>query len=400
MKWTNRGHQLDGLAEKYMRVKNLYIYGAAENGLFAIKLLRWLNIDKDFNILFVDRDVKKQGTFIDEIKVISSEQLYALSSEEKSCTAIVVTPYYDGNKIMDELYAGSFENIFFLQQAEIAAANKHNGFVRNFLCVYLLYKHNKLLSHWTNYLATTKCTLNCKGCLNMTSFIKSFADTTFAEFKHHIDTVFSKYDYLYALHFTGGEPLLCKELSEMIEYVSEKYGERIFDKFFLSNGTVMPSERILYVVKKYNWWISITDYTKAAPQYKETVSKVISTLQENSIKYTIGTPPNWVDLEMGIADYTHLSDDELVAHHDDCNLFWHAFQNGKIYACSYPSYAETAGLYTVTEDDYADIAALSKTELLEFEFGYCNKGYGGLCKRCNGFGRRSKLIPIAEQEGK
>jgi hypothetical protein len=397
MKWTNKGHELDELGIKYMQVKNLYIWGAGWNGIKCLEFLRWLNIDKDFGICFIDSDTNKQSTYVCGIKVISPNELYALPDNVKAMTAIVVTPYRDCDKILSEISVSFPDTSFFWQMGVINSANKNNGFVRNFVCTFLLYKYNKLLSHWTNYLATTKCSLNCKGCLNMTNYIKQRCDTPLSEFKSHIDTVFSKYDYLYAFHFTGGEPLLCKELPEMMEYVVSKYGDRIWDVFCLTNGTILPNERVITVSKKYNYRFAITNYTESAPNFKEILTRIITTFENNGIPYSIGKPTEWADLEMGIADWTYLSEAELIEHHDDCNLFWHSFQNGAIYTCSYPSYAETAGLYKVTPDDFIDILSATKHELLEFEFGYCNKGYGGLCRHCNGFGKRTKIIPFAEQ---
>ena len=44
MKWINPGHQLDKLGDRYLKVKNLYIYGVDEKSKKTYDFLRCLGI--------------------------------------------------------------------------------------------------------------------------------------------------------------------------------------------------------------------------------------------------------------------------------------------------------------------------------------------------------------------
>jgi hypothetical protein len=394
MKWTNKGHELDKLGSEYIKITNLFLWGAGKYGMECVFFLDWLK-PNDFKITFVDSNPDKQGKDYCGHDVISPQALFGFGDKKQS--AVVITFYNNSLEIMKMVEEKGFsDRVFFWQLPEIASSNLDNGFVRKFLCVYYLYKYGKLVSHWTNYLATTKCTLNCRGCLNMTSFIKHPKDTLFEEFRSHIDTVFTKYDYLYAFHFTGGEPFLCKDLLQMMDYITAKYGNKVYDRFIVTNGTVIPSESLFEAIKRNKFWVAITDYTSSAPKIAENLSKLKQELCNHNIQFTSNTPTDWRDLEIGLVEINFTSEEEIIKHHDTCNLFWHTFQNGKIYTCSYPSFAETAGLYDICDCDYIDIMTAEKTELLEFEFGYCEKGYGGLCKKCNGFHQNTKKIPLEQ----
>ena len=62
------------------------------------------------------------------------------------------------------------------------------------------------------------------------------------------------------------------------------------------------------------------------------------------------------------------------------------------------SVSENLGL-NVGEQDYLDLEKVkSRTELLEFQMGYSDKGYLDMCRFCRGAEAEDYLIPAAVQE--
>lgn len=394
MKWTNPGHQLDYLGKRYLKVKNLYIYGVDEIAEKTYKMLKWLGIDDEFNISFaLDITVINQGscrTFCGRPVISFQTKLCdaVRKAPEKCVIALANSMQTNEQRALEKL--GAY-NIFYM----IHSHNRRDNFIQNFICVWLMYKHGKLLSHWTNFVTTSKCNLNCKHCLNFNEYITCRKDVTFEEFKSHIDTVFSKFDYLYSLHLTGGESQLVKDLPRFISYLQEKYSNRIFEFFVITNGTIMPTEEVLAALKSMNGFLLLDDYSDSVSNTK--IEEIKDTCDRQGIGYSVNKPNFWFDLDLENVNYSDYTEEELEQRKDNCHTFLHEFAGGKIYACCYEEYANRAGIGTPDPADCIDIARTSKMEILEFRQGYTYKGYVNLCKYCRGLGADAKKTAVAIQ---
>lgn len=394
MKWTNPGHQLDDLGARYLKVKNLYLYGTDESAKQAYEFLCWLGVAEEFEISFVvDRAAlgrKRQGTFCGK-RVIPFQTILCKEVQKSPGTAAVALLWSGQSAERELLEQAHVNNIFYLSHSH----NRRDNFIQNFICIWLMYKHGKLLSHWTNYLVTMRCNLNCKHCLNFNEFLESPQDITFENAKEHFDTVFSKFDYLYSLHLCGGEPMLAKELPRIIRYLVENYKDRIFNFFIITNGTVIPSVETLAAVKSLNGGFLIDDYSGSVLRTK--VDEIKNTLESHEIWYKVNKAESWFDLDIDNTDNSDMAEQALEYLKDNCNTFLHEFGEKRIYACCYQQYAHRAGIGEIGVDDYIEIADTSKMEILEFRQGYTRKGYVDFCKRCRGIGTNAKLIPAAVQ---
>lgn len=396
MKWTNRGHELDEVGKRYVGIKNMYIWGTGYFGTLCYEFLNWLKLTDEFVIKFVDLDIEKQKCKFNGFEVISPSSLFEVLSVGNANTesVVVVTPFLENKKIIDECEKNNVQNLF---NWHVMNHIQTNSFIQHFMCIWLAYKHNKLLSHWMDFVITTYCNLNCRGCVNFNEYITKPEHTTFEEFKAHIDIIFSKYDYLYSFHFTGGEPFLNKYLYDALAYLSETYGDRIHDLFIITNGTIIPDEKMLSLLKETNCWLQIDDYRKTVPIAVDTIPKLEVILKKKEIKYSFVKAETWFDLALYTADNSHLSEEELIQWRDDCDIFLQTFKDGKVYSCCRTSYAETAGISSESDNEYLNIQSSSKIELLEFRMGYTAKGYVDFCKHCMGVGKNAVLIPAAEQ---
>jgi hypothetical protein len=225
--------------------------------------------------------------------------------------------------------------------------------------------------------------------------LKTPKHITYENFKEHIDTIFSKFDYLYSLHFTGGEPLLVRDLPRFIRYLLENYKDRIFDFFIISNATIMPTEETLTAIKAINGSFLLDDYSATVPCSNiEGIKKILTA---KKIDYTVNKAENWYDLDFENTDNGRFTEEELECYKDSCHSFLHEFAEKRIYACCYQQYAYRAGIGTLTANDYIDIATTSKMEILEFRQGYTQKGYIDFCRHCRGIGYNVKKVDAAVQ---
>lgn len=394
MKWTNPGHQLDPLGKQYLKVKNLYIYGTDERAKKAYDFLCWLGVVNEFRISFVlDITVLNR----EECREFCGKRVVAfqtdLCQEVQTAPefAAVVLPWIAQTAEREILEGLGLSNIFYL----LGSQNRSDNFIQNFICIWLMYKHKKLLSHWTNYLVTSKCNLHCKCCLNFTEYLEKASDVSFEDFKENIDAIFLKFDYLYSFHLSGGDPLMARELPEMIRYIEDHYKNRIFDFFLITNGTLIPSNQVVSAVKSLNGHFLIDDYSATVSNTK--LEEIKKKLEDNHIEYTINKVDSWFDLDIDYTDYSGFSEEELERHKDNCQRFLHDISEKRIYACCYQQYARRAGKAELETDDYIELDSASKMEILEFRQGYTKKGYVSFCKTCKGIGDGAKLVPAAVQ---
>ncbi|MDE7246410.1 MAG: hypothetical protein K2N43_00835 [Lachnospiraceae bacterium] len=383
MKWNQRGHELDEIAKKYLQVRTIYIWGSGKNGTDCINFLEWLKIDTDFSIYFVDSDPAKQGMAHHGHPVLPPEELY----ERYDAASVVVSSNLEISEVLEEHDIPYFD-------LQISNCGKLL-FVQHFVSVYMLYKYEKLISYWMDYNATIRCSLNCQGCLNFNNEIKHPKDESFANFKKHIDTVFQKIDLCYSVHFSGGESFLARDLPAMMRYLTNTYGTRIFDRFLITSGTVRPSEDLLAAIQEGAYWVIIDDYRDTVPIAQKRIPELTETFQKLGIRYTLPRADAWYDQEYGTDKYLSYSEEEMIVHRDTCNTFLQNCADGRFYSCCYEAYAYKAGVRD--HADFIDIAQSSKKEILEYRFGYTEKGYVDMCRHCRGIGPDTKLIKPAVQ---
>lgn len=387
MKWTNRGHELDALATRCLAVTHIYIWEVGDRvpnrARTCIDFLRYLKIDRDFTICFVDENSDKQANGFCGLEVISPDELFAQYNEK----SVVVATRDAVRTILEERGLWYFN--------WIKKYNSRRNFIQHFLSVYMLYKYDRLISYSMNYNVTTVCNLNCRGCLNFNHFIHSPKDETFDQFRRHMDIVFQKFDCTYEFEMTGGEPFLNKELPVILCWFASTYGERIFERHVVTNGTIMPSDELLSAMRDGGYTVLIDDYRHTVPLEEKQFPQIIKKFENWGIAYSINSHTQWFDLAVHTADFSHLDEAGLIAHRDGCNIYLSQLINGRVYSCCYENYARVAGV--VDHADSIDIATTPKVELLEYRLGYTKKGYLDMCTHCYGLGNDSICQAAAMQ---
>ena len=194
MKWTNPGHELDEIGSGFLKVKNICLFGFDEQSSDMLNFLKWIDIEKDFNIKFVWDESEHEGecvpdTFCDKPVVVYNAKSKPEDIIDTNENTIVVLKRHEHTRRRDLLLSKGITQIFYMEASHLGK----NNFIQNFVCVYMMYKYGKLLSHWTNYLVTYRCNLNCKHCLNFNSYLEHPTDVSFEEFKNHFDTLFEKF---------------------------------------------------------------------------------------------------------------------------------------------------------------------------------------------------------------
>lgn len=136
------------------------------------------------------------------------------------------------------------------------------------------------------FFTTTRCTLNCSGCCAyMPEYTKDthFPPIGFENFKHDLDKLLKAVDQIHIFQFFGGEPLLCKDLPEMIKYAKSK--KQLKHIFMTTNCTIFPSQELIDSLKNSRVVVQISDYRKTASNIKLYYEEIKELFQKNNIKY-------------------------------------------------------------------------------------------------------------------
>lgn len=386
MKWKNKGHEFDVVYQNISRKKAFYLFGAGDYGRQFFKAFH-----EELEILaFIDNDEKKQHASICGIECVSLEEVVLNEN-----IGIIVTM----SQIARVTPLIQLTNKGF-------AKDKDFFIIEEFISIYNVYKYDKVYFSSISFLPSTACNLKCRHCLNFNPFAKGFYSREWDELKKDVDLFFKCVDHIMLFHVSGGEPMLYKYTADIIGYIDKNYGNRIDTLRTVTNGTIVPSDEVLEKLSQCNVEITIDDYREAVPQYNQNFDVLLEKLNQYQIKYYINKADAWIDLAPEKTDYSGLSEDEMIAHRDNCNQSWQELRDGKLYSCNYAAYATVAGI--AGEQDMEEVYDLhaftqeTKKELIEFRLGYTSKGYTNFCRRCRGFTTDNKAMvePAAQVDKK
>lgn len=369
MKWTNKGHEFDNVYETIKDKRGYYLFGAGDYGALFLSVIK-----EELPVLgFIDNDVQKQQ------QSYMGYPVYPLSSLEELDTHVGVI-----------LTISQFARASAQAQLESIGIKKDVQYymIEEFLSVYYVYKYDQVYMSSISFLPSTICNLNCRHCLNFNPFTERYFKRELNELKKDIDLFFNCIDRVMIFHLSGGEPMLYSSFADIVEYIDVNYGDRIDIFRTVTNGTIVPSEKILEVLSKSRVELTVDDYREAVPEYNSQFDRLIEKLDQYHINYVINKANAWVDLAPEHTDYSGHCEAYLVRHFDKCCQTWHELRNGKLYMCNYASYAQVAGLVEVSEEECYNLSGsegLHKKELVEFRLGYSEKGYTEFCKKCRGF---------------
>ena len=365
--WENKGHEFDKVAENIFSLDmRYYIYGdESENN----KLLEQV---KDRELIVAER--------IEEIE--AKEFIIVI------CTFLDRQKY---NQTVEYLKSAGFEENKNLFQGEV------------FRKLYDVYVLDEIRIDRIEIFLNSCCTLNCEKCISYIPYFKKPKITPLQQLKDDADLLFSKVDYVYKMKLLGGEVFLYPYLTEYINYLNDKYGDKIGSIRIGTNGTIFPGQAVLEMCERNNVTIDISDYTNAVPNIcmLDDVKKIC---QEHGVAVDVKrTGEQWLD--MGFPDHPprEKNEEELREHFFKCAMFCRQFSNGKYYFCCSNFDAVCVGLFPDDENNYFDFRQeFTKRELLEFELGYSMLGHTTFCSVCNGGSIEANQcnVPVAKQKNR
>lgn len=390
MIWKNKTHELDQFAADLMSANpqlKYYIFGA---GLMGRELLS-VFMKYNCTVMFIDNSVDKQRDGIDGTEVITLTEYLLRRDGQIIIAASKANTVTIKQQLEDNLLKHGED--FFL----------YDEFVDFIFPIISVYGFNQSYVSLAQITLTERCTLKCKKCAHGCSYVDnaSAIDMTLQQVYKSADSFFSKIDFVQEFVLIGGEPLLYKQLSEAIQYIGRQYRNQMGVFSITTNGTIVPDDKVLKMCKQYNVLFRISNYSGSITKLKLAYDRLTAKLQEYSIQYKLGMPESqWTDYGFEYVN-RNASEEELIQVFDSCRTPCREIRENRYYFCVMArSVSENLGFH-IGQNDYLDLDALQgewyKKELLEFNFGYSEKGYLNMCGHCHGAERTDYPIPAAEQ---
>lgn len=389
MKWENKGHELDEFADKLLHgySNNIYVFGA---GIFGRELYFLLKKYGCFGGFIDNSKVKQKEGYLGERVISLDEYLENIHG----CWIVVAASQVNMNLISKQLREREMilSRDYFL----------HDDFKNRIFPVISTYYYGKSFVPLAQISLTERCTLKCKKCAHACFAVDSNVDDMPIEMVYKsADSLFEKIDCIHEFVLIGGEPLLYKKLTKAISYIGEKYRNKIVIYSITTNGTIMPSEEIIELCRKYNVLFRISNYSMQIPRLKQFYNRLIDMLKKNNVAYILGKEDHeWMDYGFGSVD-RKAEEQVLINVFDACQTPCHEIRGNKFYYCVMARSVSDNLHYAVGEEDYLDLNDLKERDdkkvLLEFLMGYSEKGYLDMCNYCNGAEAIKYPIPVAEQ---
>jgi len=391
MKWTNKGHQFDNIAHLLDGKTQMYLYGIGVSGTLLLELLCKMRKYHNWEITIIDGSEKEQSSGYKEFPVFSPQKL---KNANKENSFVVICNYSEINApIMRNI---AIENGFM----ENLNLFDYDFFALTLLSVYMLYRHNKVYLSSLNVLPSTLCNLNCQGCLNFNPFAKKHTTYEYESLVKNVDILFSKVDLFGRFQITGGEPLLYKNLQNLVEHIGENYRNQMLSYELVTNGTLIPSNELCELLKKYDMRVYLDNYQKHVHKSRDTFPKIYDKLKMYGIDVIDNDIKQWFVLTPDFDKPKTCSEAELSDFFTNCGCPWTTLAGNTISACNYAHYAYSAGIIDFYPEEYFDLTSVNennRAELVEFRCRFNDKGYTELCKRCAGYKNNHNWIEPAVQ---
>ena len=394
MKYNPSIHNFNKFISEWDTEKEYVLFGASKECVQFIRSVDYLLGNGVLKIKYiVDHDVKDESTIlnINEISSFYHQSKNLVNTREN--LKLVHIDNFESNGENVIITSDEYRQYY---KEYLDKQNVKYTWYKNIASIWPFIHKQKVHIFQTDVLVTEKCNLACSFC-NM--FIPHYELPKHRDTQiilNDIDSYFNLVDYVSIFHLVGGEPFLHPNIKDVIEYILEKYSDKI-DKFIITtNGTVLPKDEILEVLKNNNVILSVSNYSNKLEKLKSKVEKVVDTYQINNINHYVRNNIEWYDFgDLRIKN--NMSEEELINHFDSCTAPFRGLNDGKFYYCHLNTSAVLTKLFPLNDNDYVNLSDVSSEDLIKFDLGFTELGYITFCDNCNGCNTGIK-VPVSYKE--
>lgn len=396
MKYNPSIHNFNKFISDWDIEKEYVLFGASKECVQFIRSVDYLLGNDVLKIkCIVDHDVKDESTIVNVNEISSFYHQSKNLTNTRENLKLLHIDNFESNE--DNVIITSDEYRQYYKEYLDKKGIKYTWY-KNIASIWPFVLKQKVHIFQTDVLVTEKCNLACSFC-NM--FIPHYELPKHRDTQlilSDVDSYFNLVDYVSIFHLVGGEPFLHPNIKDIIEYILEKYSDKI-DKFIITtNGTVLPREQILEVLKNNNVILSLSNYSNKLEKLKSKVERVVDTYKVNNINHYVRNNIEWYDFgDLRIKN--NMSEEELINHFDSCTAPFRGLNDGKFYYCHLNTSAVLTKLFPPNENDYVNLSEVYPQDLIKFDLGFTELGYITFCDNCNGCNTGIKIPVSYEQQG-
>lgn len=119
---------------------------------------------------------------------------------------------------------------------------------------------------------TNRCSLRCRDCNALIPYAKEKYDRPILEQIRDIERLLEVVDRICCVELIGGEPFLYKNIGSILEYCLKS--PKIDQVEITTNGTIMPSEQLIELMKNEKCFVMFSDYGEINEKSKEIVNQL------------------------------------------------------------------------------------------------------------------------------
>jgi hypothetical protein len=320
--------KLKEFSEKVLRSKEkLVLYGGGQTGRRTFSILNLLG----FKIKAILDRKPELGKSYDGTPFIHPDKFDDLSA------VVIICTINDFTSVAEYLQKRGFKNILpcFFYMFDTS------GQIGNTISIelfkhYLDNPYDWLLSpppskilYSVDLPITMRCSLRCKDCSNLMQYFSHPQNADFQTMRRSLSRLLSALDICSEIRILGGEPFVNPELSRyitMLDACSNKYDWiTVF-----TNGTILPDENTLSVLKNEKLLVKISDYGIA----RQKIRALTELFDRHGILYSVGGVADWQDCGI-LRNYGRNNADNERILKECCVGNVPAIVDGKLFRCPY-----------------------------------------------------------------
>ena len=216
-------------------------------------------------------------------------------------------------------------------------------------------------------------------------------DEDFDQCIKSIDKFLSTIDYVYEIRVIGGEPLMYKRITEVIEhlYKYNNYGKIQIN----TNGTICPKPEKMKVFQNDKIFFDISDYGKDS----KNIDKLMAELNRLNIRHNAQSTDTWQDCGR-IVQTQRTIEEQKEVFGNCCENQGLTILHGHLYLCPFAANATNLKAIPYHSDEIIHLAQHDKVELKKLIHNlYFETAFLKACNSCNGRDHNVEKIKSAVQ---
>lgn len=370
----------------------IIIYGASVYGELAYYALKEIDIQPDY---FCDQTHEKKDYY--GISIIHPDDLDNMTDAN---IIIASADYFGEIKVILEekgcLHLFDMAELLNIELPKEKLSNRAKEMYANkqhyIDVVHSSTNSNALVINRVQYVVSERCSLKCKDCTHLMQYYRKPMDIDLDKFRGAFDRLLNLDLIILELRILGGEPFMNQEMYKVIDWYHDN--DKIQSISLYTNGTVIPSERILQSLQKEKVKVHISNYGIN----QERVSKLVNVLKEHKIKFFERVYDNWQDAgDLKFRDYSKEHMEAIFSHCFERNCI--TFFKNELHRCPRSAHAMNLGAMPIIKEDFVDLSNLDiyDSELLKDVEKLLKKKYIEACNYCNGLNNHMQNIQPAIQ---